>query len=76
MVGLLKCVFFVTSCLLFLKQVLFLSCAEILKALQTTASESSNPRQLYYHINENNLANVARNILIVKIISYFCSDKE
>jgi hypothetical protein len=62
-------VFFVASCLSFLKQVLFLSCEDILKALETTASKSLNPRQLHYHINENNLANVARNILIVKIIS-------
>ena len=46
-----------------------MSCEDLQKALQTTASQFLNPRQLHYHINENNLANIARNILIVKIIS-------
>ena len=41
-----------------------------------TASELLNPRQLHYHINENNLTNVARNILMVMIISHFWSNEE
>jgi hypothetical protein len=52
-----------------LKQVLFLSCEDLQKAFQTTVSQLLNPRQLHYHINDNNLASIARNILIVKIIS-------
>ncbi|XP_059350471.1 uncharacterized protein LOC132087705 [Daphnia carinata] len=48
---------------------LFLGCEDLQKALETTVSQSMNPRTLHYHITGTCLTNIARNVLMVKIIS-------
>lgn len=46
-----------------------MGCEDLQKALETTVSQSMNSRMLHYHITHTCITNIARNILLIKIIS-------